>query len=465
MAINSSPLASTNTGMLGQYMKNKKTATTSNAASGNLPIKGNVQTGVAPKANPLMASSADVLGVRAASPAGNMQTPANTIDKSFAAPVEPKNTNTSIQNGAVNPMANTNKQTGVQVGTPTTPTAPTAPTQPTFGGLVGALVNTPTQNQDVIKARENLQNLQNQYAETTAQIGGTPGLGQQQAQGQQGLLQQLFAAKQTSAQAALSNALQSQQLQQSALTSAAGFAAPVQLPYSVQYTNPLTGQPLNAAGGTGLAASIPDLAQQVASGKMTPDQANSYLGNTVGLTDRLRQEVLRLNPNYNFTLGSASAQTQAQGQQISTSANAAFQALDTLQNSFNNLTSLQSTNVPLVNQITQGISMATGIGREQASAYQGALNEARAQIQTVLSPLIGVDSARSSTLSLLPDNMIPSEIPAKIQAAKEYIQQRVDAFMKSGQQPTPMQENPGMAGTAGKSDFSYENFWGPTSNG
>lgn len=354
-------------------------------------------------------------------------------------------------NGKIIPANTTNA--------PSTPTPASVTPQPyaankgLYGQLITGLANAPQTNPDVLQARQNLQNLQNQMAQETANLEGG-GIDLSLATGQQGILNRLFATKQQAAQTALSSALTSQGLQQQALQGAAGLATPAQVPYNVQYVSPLTGEGIGGGATGGLVASIPSLAQQVASGQMTPDQANSYLGNTTGLTDQLRQEVLKINPNYNFTIGSASGQTQAQGQQLQTAAQSANQALDSLQSAYNNLGALQQTNIPILNQISSSLSMASGLGREQSSAYQGALNEARAQIQTVLAPLIGVDAAKSNTLSLLPENMIPSEIPQKISAAKQYIQQRVSAFVQSGQQQGGQQTG------QTNSPYSYNNFWG-----
>ncbi len=160
-----------------------------------------------------------------------------------------------------------------------------------YSGYVGSLGNVPNQyapqynqyaqglttaatNPNIQQAYQNIQDLQNQYAQATAQVGGTPGLGQQEAQGTQGLLQNLFANKMSAAQQALANAqtqagleqagyqqagalTQGQQgLQQSALQQAGAFAQP-----TTQFgilTSPITGQPVTG-GGT---QSLVDIAKQ-----------------------------------------------------------------------------------------------------------------------------------------------------------------------------------------------------------
>ena len=174
----------------------------------------------------------------------------------------------------------------------------------TYGGYVGALGNAPQQyaptyqqatqglmtaatNPNVQQAYQNIQNLQNEYANTIAQIGGTPGLGQQEAQGTQGLVNQQYQTRLAAAQGALQNALQQaqleqsgyaqagglaqgqQQLQQAALTGAAGFAAPQLAPYGQGYYlptqagGPSGGQPVGTNGsGPAIGGSVETQRQQ-----------------------------------------------------------------------------------------------------------------------------------------------------------------------------------------------------------
>lgn len=346
----------------------------------------------------------------------------------------------------------------VPISSPQNTPSTLAPINPSLSGILPQLLslhdpNNPL-NTAINQRTSDIQNLQNQLATQTANLQGS-GIDLSLATGQEGILNRLFAAKYGAAQQALGTAVTNRQQQIGALQGAAQLATPAQVPYNVQYVSPVTGQSVAGSETSGLVASIPSLAQSVASGQMTPEQANAYLGNTTGLTDRLRAAVLQINPNYNFTLGTASGQTQAQGQQLQTSAQSANQALDMLQTAYSNLGALQQTNIPILNQIASGISEQLGIGRTQTSNYEGALNEARAQIQTVLAPLIGVDAAKSNTLALLPDNMVPTEVPQKIAAAREYIRQRVEAFVQSGKQSGQQSFQPSNT----TDPFSFESFW------
>lgn len=227
--------------------------------------------------------------------------------------------------------------------------------------------------------------------------------------------------------------------QATGLASLAGAVKPSPATYGQTVFNPMTGQYEDSSGGgnldpNSLAASLAPL---VASGQMDINTAASQMTGGVAGSAALRNAILKINPTFNFNLSSSSAGTQATGQQMKTSALSANQALDTLQEKYNGLGQFTGgSNIPLLNEFGQNIAMATGVGRDAVSAYQGALKEARAQVNTVLAPLVGVESANATSNSLLPDNMKPSEVPQKIAAAKEYLKQRVSAFIASGNQQT-----------------------------
>jgi hypothetical protein len=175
-------------------------------------------------------------------------------------------------------------------------TNPYSATAATYPGYIGALGNTPQQynpqyqqyqeelakaanNPNIQEAYKNIQNLQNQYANTIAQIAGGQGLTQQTAQGREGVVQNLYANQMNAAQQALANAqaqagLQqagyqqagalaqgAQGLQQQALNAAAGYTAPQLSSYGLGYYQPAQagtasgGQPIGGGNfGTGPAA-------------------------------------------------------------------------------------------------------------------------------------------------------------------------------------------------------------------
>jgi hypothetical protein len=236
---------------------------------------------------------------------------------------------------------------------------------------------------------------------------------------------------------------------QSGLTSAAGAAAPQLGQYGQTYYNPLgNGTSGGGSGGTGTQISPNDpfyqtlqqYAQLAAQGN-TGSIPSSITSNPV-LNAQMLQMAKQINPNFNPTLAQASAQTQATGQQASAAAPAAFQALDALQTAYNGLGAMTGgTNIPILNQAEQGIAQATGLGRQQVSNYQSSLSEARAQIDAVLSSIIGVQAAGQVAQNLLPDSMVPSEVPQRISAAKQYITQRIQSYTSSGQQAGQVPSN------------------------
>lgn len=271
----------------------------------------------------------------------------------------------------------------------------------------------------------------------------TPGMLLPNAQGLAQNVANTAAAKQTALAAGEQAALQgtgqqltAQQQQQTGLLGAGGLAKPETAAFGQTVFNPATEQYENSGGGNlDPQSQASQLAQLVSSGQMDYNTAVTQMGQygAAGVP-ALRNAILSKNPNFNFNLSQSSAQTQAIGQQIAAAIPPANQALDTLQNAFNALPKLESTSIPILNQFTQGAAMASGIGRDQASAFQGALNEARARIDGALQGVIGVDAAAAQATALLPDNMIPSEIPQKIAAAKQYLQNQVQSYTQSGQQ-------------------------------
>ena len=339
------------------------------------------------------------------------------------------NTNQQQQNQQQN---NQNQQTNTsQTGNATNTDNTNQATLPTLANVAAreaAIQNDP----NVQQAQKDIENIKNEYAQKGVNINHTAGF-LTQATGLQGLLNQQYLTALDAANTRL-NQVTTNTL--TGLSQAQTALMPANVPYSSQYVTPATGQSAMAGGTStgGLTGSIPSLAQAVANGQMTIDQANSYLGNTMGLTDQLRQAVMQINPNFNFSLSSASGATQAQGQQIQTTATAANSALDKLQTDFNNLSSLQTGGIPATNSIANWIAGA--FGQNALSAYNTTLNDARAQLEGVLTATGATTptGAEQMAMTYLPDNMTPSQFASKIAAAKTLIQQKVQAFTQSGKQ-------------------------------
>ena len=237
--------------------------------------------------------------------------------------------------------------------------------------------------------------------------------------------------------------LTAQQQTQEALRSAAGVTQPQVAEYGRTVFDPVTGTYVDAGGS--MEDVIQNYASLAAQNQISPSQIPSSIINNPVLLSQFIQAAKSANPSFNAARWEAEvgaiqsdiAQTGTLGGPIAKAAGSAYESLDLLQNAYDSLSSLQQggilgRNVPVLSQLAQNVSLLSGVGRESASAYQGALREARAAISAVLAPVIGVEGAGGMSMALLPDNMVPEEIPQKIAAAKEYIDQRVRAFTSEG---------------------------------
>lgn len=255
-------------------------------------------------------------------------------------------------------------------------------------------------------------------------------------QGRAQVLQQAAAEKEKALQTGVSNALTEQQQKLTALGTLGNQVAPQLGQYGQTFYTP--GANMFSGSGAGGAfdpvADTPRLAQQVANGQMTIDQANSLIGNNPSLLRGLNEAVTRINPNFNFTQSAASASTQAQGQQLQTAAHATVQALDSLQTLYNNLPGVQTGGIPATNSIANWI--ASHLGSSALTQYNQTLHDARAQLQGVLTASGGATptGAESMALTYLPDNMTPAQFSSAVANIKNLVQQKVSSFTQSGQQ-------------------------------
>lgn len=338
------------------------------------------------------------------------------------------------------------KQEGL-VQTPQTPTTPPKAPQTNYGGLVSQLQTASTDTSAVDRANEGLLKLRQGYNTAVGNIENTPiPLNFQQGRAQ--VLGRQFASQEAAQQSALTNALTARGQTIGGLGTAAGLAAPQQVPYSNQYIDPTTGQPIGgSSGGTGVNGSVQDavsnIAQKVSSGLMGYDegvQALSAYGQ--GGVNALQQA---LGPQFDVVNSNASAQartastvqTGTTGGQLTKSADSAEQALGKLEQDFAKLNTLQTGGIPLTNSIMNWIGQQFGQGA--LSAYQTTLADARAQLQGVLTASGGATptGAESMALTYLPDNMTPIQFKEKLEAARALVKQKVAAFTSS----SPTQSN------------------------
>ncbi len=240
-------------------------------------------------------------------------------------------------------------------------------------------------------------------------------------------------AAQSQAQSALTSAGSigntAQAQLQSGLTSAAGATAPVQLPYSNQLVTPTTGQPVNGGLTGNLQDSVAQITQRIQNGQMSYDQGVQALsGYGQGGVNALQQS---LGPNFNVAQSNALAGQQGT---IGPAYTYAKTALTNLQNAVAGLSGPQSTNIPIINAITQGLSTTFGVGSEGVQAYKGALAEARSAIQKVLASVQGgtpTDYVGQSN-ALLPDNATPAQIAAASKTLDTLGQAKVDIYGNPG---------------------------------
>ena len=167
----------------------------------------------------------------------------------------------STQAPQTNSLAPNNNSFGGAVGTvmqtAASPTGNFSTAQNTANTSAQSLLNsTPAQNAAVVAAKQNIQDLQNAYADQTGLIGNSP-IGLSEQGGEQGLLNSQYALKLGAAQTGLANVLQGNAQQQAAYTGAGNIA--------------------NTEAGAATTQQQAQLgAQEAAAGLVAPTPANIY---------------------------------------------------------------------------------------------------------------------------------------------------------------------------------------------
>ena len=152
---------------------------------------------------------------------------------------------------------------------------------PKFSGVLQDLIKRASDSSGIEKAYNNLAQFRTMTSEKIADIKSDP-IPLEFQQGRAQVVQQAAAEQERALAQGVENALQARAQDINALTSAAELAQPVQLPYGMQYVNPVTGD-LIGGGSLGGGLNVPSIAQQVVNGQLTPSQAESMLGNNLGL--------------------------------------------------------------------------------------------------------------------------------------------------------------------------------------
>ena len=167
----------------------------------------------------------------------------------------------STQAPQTNPLTPNNNSFGGAVGTvmqtAASPTGNFSTAQNTANTSAQSLLDsTPAQNAAVVAAKQNIQDLQNAYADQTGLIGNSP-IGLSEQGGEQGLLNSQYASKLGAAQTALASVLQGNAQQQAAYTGAGNIA--------------------NTEAGAATTQQQAQLgAQEAAAGLVAPTPANIY---------------------------------------------------------------------------------------------------------------------------------------------------------------------------------------------
>ncbi len=250
---------------------------------------------------------------------------------------------------------------------------------------------------------------------------------------------QATAAKETALATGLSAALQGTGQQLTAqnqavggLGTAAGLAAPIQVPYSAQLVNPATGESYGGTSGT-LNDAVNNVAQQLQSGTIGYDDAKALLaGYGQGGLNALSQWAT----NNNFNIAQSNTLAAQQGA-ITPNLNFAEAALGNLKNAMSNLSVWgQGSNIPILGGIANWFSQQSGFGKTQTSTKAGAVGEAQQAIASVLASVKGGTPSDygSQAKALLPDNPTPADVDAAAANLKALGQQKQAIYSNPGQQ-------------------------------
>lgn len=386
---------------------------------------------------------------------------------------------------------------------PSTPTTPPAP--PTYSGLVSNLAQTSSQpsqyynqaqqqlinqssqpNEDYKRYQQQSEDYSNQAAEVRGynkirenQIRANPEYSLDTGTGLGNLINQNTTARMAELNAKASEAgkradraLSSQGvqqsglgtsigaantqqgLQQSGLGTAAGYLAPHQVPYSNQFVNPVTGQPVGGGTSGSLNDAVSNVVQKLQSGQMTyNDATNALSGYGQGGINALQSALPQgFNISQSNTLGGI------QGT-VGPAYDYADTALKNVETLMSQLPSIQNTNTPAINNVTRGFSTLTGIGSEGTRAVTGAVNTLRNAYASLLASSKGGTPTDYSgqALAEIPDNPTTNDISALRKNFETLGQARKDIYGNAGGSTNTSSGNIGETVTAGGYGFKLVN--------
>lgn len=365
----------------------------------------------------------------------------------------------------------TGKSTQPTLGlvTPPSPVPTTTPTEPNkpkalFSDVASSLYNRgTTTNADYLQRQKEYQDkldlirkFKTSAADTAAGLAGQ-GTSARVLQGRQQALQQANAEtlraleeEATQAQQGIGFSQAQQGLEQAALNSAGGFATPIQVPYSNQLVNPLTGESMGS-GSANMQSAVQNVTQKLQTGQMSYEDAKAALaGYGQGGLDMLNRSL----PT-GFSIPQSNVLVQQQGT-IGPAMSLANTALQNVKNIMSQLPDVQNTNIPLINYITRGVSTQTGIGSEQTRALTGAIQSLKNNYAALLaSTKGGTPTDYSSQVNAeIPDNATMNDILA--------VEHNMQVLGQARQQ---IYGNPGMSGSTAATGGIVQTSAGPVATG
>lgn len=332
---------------------------------------------------------------------------------------------------------------------------PSAP--PSFGGLLGQSVSQAGVINDTANkigeqgqmtpeesiARQKLAQLTGQKGDAIANIETHPSdinfqMGREavlnrnvQAQ-EQSLGQQIsgYSAERAANTGAYQGQASAQQGAGGLITQAAGQIAPVQVPYSNQYINPLTGQPVGGGVSGSLQDAVSGVVQKLTSGQMSYNDALTALsGYGQGGINALQQALPQ-----GFNIAQSNTLAGQQGS-IKPAYDYAKTALSNLQTLVGQLGFSQGQNIPAVNSVGNWVSTTFGINSDKTRQYLAAVAEARNAVQKVLASAGGGTPSDyvAQSNALIPDNATPNDIQAAINNLESLGAAKVGIYGNPGQ--------------------------------
>lgn len=344
-----------------------------------------------------------------------------------------------------------------------------------LGGLIGQLIGAGQQTSGEVEA------LQSKIAEIDAQLGrevenitnepidldfqtGRIGNAQIRAAVEKEALGQQLTAKEQR----LSNIA-------NIYAQAIGASMPQTIGFGQLTFDPVTGQRIRiGSGATGAGAgipgfdpmdpeaSVPYVAQLVASGQMRPSEAEALLGGNPAFSRSLDLAIRQINPNYDRSVSEAQADVRASVPEMRSAQEAATKTIPMVEQAYNAMPRLARTNWAGVNQLTQSLIdqwAPDALGRQAIIEYATLVDNSRSEIANLIGTALGITPTEAGNIAngWIRAGATPEEIKQAYANAQKMIEDRISARETSGQTgPIGTYEY----GGGGNVDYSQSGFWG-----